>query len=101
LVVSSKYIPTAWQKVVLTHEMACSSLVSVPWLGLETIDQLVPSQDSTRVSSWGLGVDMNALPTARHDEDEVHVTPASESDTLGLGLLATDHEVPSHDSMRV
>jgi hypothetical protein len=66
-------------------------LLSEPLFGLDTTDQVVPSQDSIRVP-------LAAKPTAVQAVAEVQETRLSLPVTRGLG--ATDQVVPSQDSMR-
>ena len=62
-----------------------------PSFGLDTTDQVVPSQDSIRVL-------LAAKPTAVQSLSDVQETPLSLPPSKGLG--ATDQVVPSQDSMR-
>ena len=72
----------------------------MPGIGLGTIDQLVPSQDSIN------GSFVEALPeppTAVQSMELMQETPLSElpEAPVGLGLGTMDQAVPLYDSVRV
>jgi hypothetical protein len=69
--------------------------------GPETIDHVVPSQDSMRGTSIGALL-LAKRPTATHSFAEVQATEISRlSVGLGFGLGTMDQDWPSQDSTRV
>jgi len=93
--------PTALQLLESLQETPSRRLSSVPGLGLEATDHVVPFQDSTRV--WFSGPEsLPYHPTATQSVELVHDTPwSSLSELLWSGLGVIDHAVPSQLSIRV
>ena len=81
--------PTA-RHAVEVHEIPSRSSFTPPVLGLGTIVQLVPSQDSARV--WSAGAELSKPPTAMHDVADVQETPVSQLNPapagFGVGSIA-------------
>jgi hypothetical protein len=80
------------------QETALGSL-RVPGLGLGTTDQVVPSQDSKRVSA--VDPALSWLPAAIQRVELEQDTLSREPPLLGLGLGVRDQATPFHDSTRV
>ena len=88
------------QKLAETQATPFSWLSLVPLLGLGTIDQLVPFQDS--ISVWSRLLPLRYEPTAVQELDERQATPPRPLLTVPmLGLGTIDQLVPSKDSIRV
>jgi hypothetical protein len=83
--------PTAVQDLAEAQETLLSSSPpdAGPGLGLGTIDQRPPSQNSTSV----LETTLPELPTAVQKPRDGHETPLS----AAPGLATTDHRLPSHE----
>jgi hypothetical protein len=90
--------PTATQLLELVHDTAFSSL-PVPAFGLATIDQSVPSHDSTTVTNTP---ETLPLPTATQLLAEVQETPLRRVSLLPtFGVLVTDQDEPFQYSANV
>jgi hypothetical protein len=89
--------PTATHESGETHDTDCNELEPVG-LGLATTVQAVPSHDSTRVRSVGLG---SVSPTATQLVTLLQDTPERLSTDEGRGLLMTVQAAPSHLSINV
>src|SRR5262249_11539681 len=92
--------PTAMHAVALVHDTSRNRLSSAPaGVGVETSDQLVPSQWATSVSGASTG---GFPPTAAQTGAVAQVTPFS-SDAVGAesGAGKIDQLVPSQCSMRL
>ena len=88
--------PTAEHDVMLKQSMPCSWLLSVPALGLATIDQVEPFHCSTSV--WYTVP--KPSPTAVHHAVPMHETPLRSTLVCpaGFGVDTTVHVVPFHSS---
>jgi hypothetical protein len=95
-------VPTAMQLAELVQDTLLRLLASNPGLGLEMDDHVVPFHDSTNVRIFFPGLEPRREPTAWQLIERLHDTPRRSSLPLpGLGLGATDHDVPFQTSIRV
>jgi hypothetical protein len=95
------YQPAAVHAVGETHDTATRLSREWEWLGLGTIDQRVPFQDSMSVFSDLFPKPVAENPAAMQTFGETHETPLKPLSARGLGLGTIDHRVPFQDSMSV
>src|ERR1700694_2415417 len=96
-------LPTPMHVAPPEHEVALREVLGRPaTLALPTIDQLLPFQCSTRVSSPELGPS-NPFPTAQQSELVRHERPCSWKSLMSsrLGLVTLCQVEPSKCSVRV
>jgi hypothetical protein len=91
-------LPTATQRVGLTHETLCNSLRFQPRVG-----DAVTLQRGPRTTSVLVTPPLTYEPAAKQPSAGRHATPRSALDAApeGLGLSTTDHVEPSHHSTNV
>ena len=94
-----RYEPTAVQAVAEVQETLPRPLVAGPGLGLGTMVQVVPFQDSTRVFD-AIPAPVS-LPTAVQSLADTQETSLRLLMDLGLRLGTMDQVVPFQDSMSV
>jgi hypothetical protein len=95
------YIPTAVQAADVMHDaLSRREYVELVGVGLDAIDQVVPSQDSMRALSPVLST---VNPTDAQTLVAKHETPVRTScwESIGLGLEMMDQFIPSQVSTRV